>query len=248
MENKVLAKVNGKEITASDVNTFIMNLGPQRAPQFQTEQGKQQILEELINQNLFLADAIESNLEDTEAGKRELERMKEVVLTQLNVNNTVAAAQIEPAEIVDFFAANKNHYNTPESADTSHILVKTEEECNDLYEKIINKELDFADAAREYSQCPSKQKGGELGMYPRGQMVPEYDAVSFSLEIGEISKPVKTQFGYHIIKLNDKKAASVAKFEDIKEQLKKDFLGQKQRDVYLKKIEQMKEKFKVELF
>jgi peptidyl-prolyl cis-trans isomerase C len=247
MENKVLAIVNGKEITAMDVDAFIRNLGPQRAAQFNTEEGKQQILQELINQNLFLADAVESNLESTEQCKFELQKMKEVVLTQVNVNNTVSSVNIEPGEVVNFFAANKAKYNVPESTSTSHILVKTEEECNDLYDKIMKNEIEFVDAAKEYSQCPSKQNGGDLGMFPKGQMVPEYDAVSFAMEVGEISKPVKTQFGYHIIKLNEKKAPSVANFDDIKDQLRKDILSEKQREVYMNKVNEMKAKHDVKI-
>ncbi|MFC1887370.1 peptidylprolyl isomerase [Candidatus Cloacimonadota bacterium] len=248
MENKILATVNGKDITMMDVDAFIRNLGQQRAAQFSSEEGRQQILHELINQHLFLADAIENKLEETDECKLELDKMKEVVLTQFNVNNTISSIEIEPGEVVNYFAANKAKYVVPESASTSHILVKTEEECNDLYEKIMKKELDFADAAREYSQCPSKQNGGDLGMYARGQMVPEYDAVSFEMEVGEISKPVKTQFGYHIIKLNEKMAASEAKFDDIKDQLRKDILSEKQREVYMNKIDEMKQLYKVEIF
>ena len=124
MENKVLAKVNGKEITALDVDTFIRNLGPQRGAQYNNDQGKQQILDELINQNLFLADGLENKLEDTEAGKRELERMKEVVLTQLNVNQTLGSVGIEPGEIADYFAVNKARQKSSAKLGDSGLLRK----------------------------------------------------------------------------------------------------------------------------
>ena len=248
MNNKVLAKVGSKEITEMDVNIFINNLGPQRAAQFQTEQGKKQILNELVNQNLFLADAIANNLEETEACQIEIEKMKEVVLTQVNINNIINSVSVDDAEIKDHFDANKAAYNTPESANTSHILVKSEQVSNDLYDKIIANEIDFAEAAKEYSECPSKQKGGELGMYPKGQMVPEYDAVSFTLKKGEISKPVKTQFGWHIIKMNDKQDAKEAKFDEIKDQVSRELLSQKQRMAYMDKIDAIKENVKVEMF
>jgi len=87
-----------------------------------------------------------------------------------------------------------------------------------------------------------------LGMFAKGQMVPEYDEVSFSMKEGEISKPVKTQFGYHIIKLNEKKEASKAVFEEIKEQLAKDILSEKQRQVYMTKVDEMKTKYDVKVF
>jgi len=248
MDNKILTNVNEKEIKAMDVDFFIRNLGPQRGAQFNSEEGRKQILQELINQSLFLADAVSENLEETAECQIEINKMKDVVLTQVNISNTINSVNLEPDEVQKYFETNNAKYNTAESADTSHILVKTEEECNDLYTKIINNEIDFAEAAKEFSQCPSKQKGGELGMFARGQMVPEYDEVSFTMEPGEISKPVKTQFGYHIIKMNEKKEASEAVFEDVKEQLAKDILSEKQRQVYMTKVEEMKNKYEVKVF
>ena len=86
----------------------------------------------------------------------------------------------------------------------SHILVKTEEEANDLYEKISNG-ADFAEMAQEYSLCPSKRDGGDLRYFGKGMMVKPFEDAAFSLEVGEMSKPVETQFGWHLIKLTDKK-------------------------------------------
>lgn len=86
----------------------------------------------------------------------------------------------------------------------SHILVKTEAEAKKLKEEIENGK-DFAQAAKEVSLCPSGQNGGDLGYFSRGQMVKEFENAAFSMEIGEISNPVKTQFGYHLLYLTDKK-------------------------------------------
>ena len=85
----------------------------------------------------------------------------------------------------------------------SHLLVKTEEEALELKEKISNG-LDFAQAAKEVSLCPSGQNGGDRGYFSRGQMVKEFEDAAFSMEVGEISNPIKTQFGYHLIYLTDK--------------------------------------------
>lgn len=86
----------------------------------------------------------------------------------------------------------------------SHILVKTEEEANKLYEEISNG-ADFAEMAQEHSLCPSKRDGGDLKYFGKGMMVKPFEDAAFSLEIGELSKPVETQFGWHLIKLTDKK-------------------------------------------
>lgn len=84
----------------------------------------------------------------------------------------------------------------------SHILVKTEDEAKQLYEEIKNGK-DFAQAAKEHSLCPSGQNGGDLGFFPRGMMVKPFEDVAFSLPVGELSQPVETQFGWHLIMVTD---------------------------------------------
>jgi peptidyl-prolyl cis-trans isomerase C len=86
----------------------------------------------------------------------------------------------------------------------SHILVKTEEEANKLYDEIMGG-ADFAQLASEHSLCPSGRDGGDLRYFGRGMMVKPFEDATFELEVGDVSKPVETQFGWHIIKLTDKK-------------------------------------------
>lgn len=81
-----------------------------------------------------------------------------------------------------------------------HILVGSEDECEKIKSKILEGE-EFADLAREYSQCPSGEQGGELGEFSPGEMVPEFDAVVFEAEIGKVHGPIKTQFGYHLVEV-----------------------------------------------
>ena len=87
----------------------------------------------------------------------------------------------------------------------SHLLVKTEQEAKDLREKIVNGKEEFADVAKEFSLCPSKSNGGDLGYFTKGQMVKPFEDAAFAMNIGEISQPVQTQFGWHLIFLTDKK-------------------------------------------
>ncbi|MCK5052440.1 MAG: peptidylprolyl isomerase [Candidatus Cloacimonetes bacterium] len=247
MKNKVLAKVDGVQITQTQVDNFIKRLDPQQAMQYQSEEGKKHILQELINQTLFLADAKTNKLEETDEFKSEISIMKDMILTQLNVNNLMESVKVNDTEIKAHFETNKTKFSTPEQTDTSHILVDTEEECKEIHKKIVGNEITFEDAAKAHSKCPSKEKGGNLGSYPKGQMVPEYEAVAFDLKKEEISEPVKTQFGYHIIRLNEKQEATEAKFEDVQQKAKEDLIGTKQKEEYMNKINIMRQIYKVEM-
>jgi len=89
------------------------------------------------------------------------------------------------------------------SANARHILVTTEELCNDI-KKQIEEGADFAKMAQEHSSCPSKAQGGDLGSFGPGQMVPEFDAVVFSAPVNTVQGPVKTQFGYHLLEVTDR--------------------------------------------
>lgn len=247
MENKVLATVEGNKITQADVNSFIQRLGPQQAMQFQNEEGQKRILQELINQNLFLADAKANNLSETEMFKIELDKMKDIILTQMNINSLLNDIAVDEEEVKAYFKANEAKYAAPEKANTSHILVDSEEEIKDIRAKVVAGDISFEDAAKAHSKCPSKEKGGNLGAFPKGQMVPEFEAVAFEMKKDEISEPVKTQFGYHIIKLIDKEEAGTAKYEDVADKVKKELLAQKQHAKYSSKVNDLREKFTVEM-
>lgn len=91
------------------------------------------------------------------------------------------------------------------TASARHLLVQTEEQCKELKEKINNGEISFEEAAEKFSQCPSGKDGGSLGTFPKGMMVPEFDEVVFNEELGMVHGPVKTQFGYHLLEITDRK-------------------------------------------
>ncbi|MCF7920458.1 MAG: peptidylprolyl isomerase [Candidatus Cloacimonetes bacterium] len=248
MKNKILASVNGKNITSADIEQYLNTLDPQTAARYRNEEGMKSILNELISQKLFLADAIDNNLDEIEAFKLEMDKARDFILTQLNINLIMTGIDVSEEEIKKHFEENPAKYNTPEKANTSHILVESLEQCSGLREQIVNNEITFEDAARDFSSCPSKENGGNLGEYAKGQMVPEYDEVAFNLPIGEISEPVKTQFGYHLIKVLEKKESQKAEFAKVKQQIHNDLLQEKQRNAYRAKINEMKQQYQIELF
>ena len=107
--------------------------------------------------------------------------------------------------------------------------------------------MKFEEAAAQYSSCPSKQAGGDLGQFGRGQMVPEFEEAVFAMEIGEISEPVKTQFGYHLIKLTERIAERDSSLEEVKNEIRNRCITEKQDKEYNSKKEELKSKYKVEI-
>ncbi len=243
-ENKVLASVEGKEITQEVVMKFLNDLGPEMAMQFQSPEGMKRVVDELVNQEIVYLDAIENKLDEKEEFKVELNRAKEGLLKQYAVNRLLKDVSVTEEEVKKYFEENKEMFKKPESMVASHILVDSEEKANEI-RKEIEEGLSFEEAASNYSSCGSKDQGGNLGEFGRGQMVPEFDKAAFELEIGVVSEPVKSQFGYHIIKVISKSEESESSFDEVKQQLSQQLLGMKQQEVYLKETNKLKEKYEV---
>lgn len=243
MEKKVLATVGEKEITNIDIENALKSLDPYQAMQFNNEEGKKRLLEDLVNQELFYLEAKEENLHNDENFKAEMKKIEENMLKQYSINRVLASVKLTDEEIANFYEANKTRFVKPETASAKHILVDNEEKANELLNKINNNEISFEEAAREHSSCPSKDADGDLGTFPRGQMVPEFEEAVFSMNKGEVKGPVKTQFGYHLIKVEDRNEGGQSELAEVKDDIAKSLMYQKQNEVYSSKINDLKSKY-----
>ncbi len=244
---KILANVGGLPITEEDVNEFLAGLG-QRGASYNNPEGRKIVLQQLIGNKLLLLDAKRNLMEGEAAFREQLAKVKDQLLTNYAGEKAIAGVTVSDKEAEDYYNENKERFNEGESVNASHILVDTEELAKEILAKIDAGEISFEDAAREYSSCPSKEAGGSLGDFGRGQMVPEFDTAVFDMAEGEITRePVKTQFGYHLIKLNSKKEASIAPFASIADEIKNALLLEKRRKAYESKINQLKIMYPVDL-
>lgn len=240
----ILAKVNGKEIKQSDVIAFISQM--QGGQQFMNPQGIHQIADELVNQELMYIDAKENNLDQDKEFKDQLEITKENMLKNYAMHLLFDSIKVSDDEIKEYYENNKEVVKKPKSYRASHILVEDEKSANDILEEIKNG-LSFSDAADKYS-TDKASKGGDLGEFPKGAMVKEFEDALDKLKEGEISKPVKTQFGYHIIKLDHTHDEYLPKLEEIKDRIHDTLLMIKRQEKYLEKTNEIKEKVEVKKY
>ncbi len=167
--------------------------------------------------------------------------------------------EVTPQEVKAFYDGNPEVFKTPEMMRASHILVKvdktaTAEEKAKAMEKIKTAQKrvkggeDFATVAKEMSDCPSKANGGDLDFFPKGQMVPAFENAVFSMQPGQTSDIVETDFGYHIIKVTGKKEPSTMSFDEIKPRIEQHLKSEKMSKEFPQYVEALKSKAKIEVF
>lgn len=246
MENKVLAIVNGKEITENDINATINGFPPDRRRYFLNAQGRKELLDEMISFELVYNAARDEKIEEQEVVKNQIEHAKKEILTQAKLQEVFKDVAVADPEVQKYYEANKDAFKDPEKVSAKHILVATEEEALKI-KKEIEDGKKFEDAAHECSSCPSKERGGDLGAFARGQMVPEFEEAAFSQEIGEVGEPVHTQFGYHLIKVEQKIEPAQKEFEEVKDAIRQRLFQERQMMKYTWYVDQLKEKYPVEM-
>jgi parvulin-like peptidyl-prolyl isomerase len=174
-----------------------------------------------------------------------LNQLKEDIKRNLMIthimDDTKSKVNITDDELKEYFKENEESFFEAEKVHARHILVETEEEALDIIRQLKEGIVDFAELAKEKSTGPSAENGGDLGFFTKGQMVKEFEDVAFALQPGEISDAVKTQFGFHIIKCEEKKDEHQSSFEESKEQINNFLRYQKENDAITKLISDLKE-------
>jgi len=225
---QTLVTVNGKAISDQEVNAELMRATQGRFNQVPPEkqrQFKQQVLEQLVAKELIYGDAQKTGIMKSKQFKDEYakvqERVKKELAIQVWQKVELDKVKVSPKELKKYYDENKEEFNEKESVHARHILVKTEDEAKAITKQLKGLKGDalkskFIELAKEKSTGPSGPKGGDLGYFARGQMVPEFNSKVFSMKVGTFSEPVKTQFGFHVIYLEDKKAGKTRAYTEVK--------------------------------
>ncbi len=232
-DDPVVATVNGAEIRLSQVKKAHARL-PEQYQQVPFETIFPGLVDSLIDTRLAARDARGQNLHDTPKFKARMAQIEEQVLQRMALTKAIAD-KVGDAEVKARYEAEAKKLAAVEQIKVRHILVKTEDEA-----KIVIAELknggDFIDLAKKKSTGPSAGDGGDLGFFGKGQMVPAFEKAAFALNDGAVSEtPVKTQFGWHVIKVEERKKADVPSFEEMEPAIR-DELSQDAGSAYIMEL------------
>src|SRR3954447_17489458 len=214
--NPVLAKVNGAEIRKSDVTLAEEELG-QSLAQMDPASKDENVLSFLIDMKLVAKAAEDKKVGDNEEFKKRLSFTRNRLLMDSLLASEGKAATT-PDAMKKVYEDAAKQIGGEQEVHARHILVETEDEAKAVKADLA-KGADFAELAKKKSKDPGASDGGDLGFFTKEQMVPEFANVAFAMEPGKISDPVKTQFGWHIIKVEEKRSRKAPDFDQVKSQI-----------------------------
>jgi peptidyl-prolyl cis-trans isomerase C len=230
-DDPVVAKVNGTEIHQSDLAMAEEDLG-QNGAQMAPDQKREYLITFYADMLLVAKAAEAKKLGDTDDFKRKLAYARTKLLMEQVLQSEAKAAVTEEAMRKVYDDAIGQMKKEPE-VHARHILVETEDEAKAVLAE-LKAGKDFAELAKAKSKDPGSQDGGDLGWFTRDQMVPEFSEVAFKLEKGQLSDPVKSQFGWHVIKVEDKREKQPPEYEKVKEQLEQYVVRKQQSELITK--------------
>ena len=221
----ILATVNGKNITKQEAETFVKSQSPQASFATLTPAQQAMIVDRLVEKNLFIELAAKEGIDKKPEFQRNMEKIKEELLVNMWMKEQMDNAVVSDSEAKAFYDKNQDKFKQKATVHARHILVKDEKEAQAIIDEMKTLKGDalkakFIELAKAKSTGPSGPKGGDLGNFSKGQMVPEFSKAVWGLDVGSMTTaPVKTQFGYHVIYLEGKNEAAATPYDKVKENI-----------------------------
>lgn len=216
-ESDIVATVNGAQITEADLTAAAAELEP-AVKDMEDAERRNYLITFLIDMKLMAQEADRRGMATSDDFENRMAFLRERVLMQSILTDEAGKAVTDDA-MKAFYEEAIGQMDRQEEIRARHILVETEEEAKAVLEEVRGG-ADFAETAKAKSIGPSSAKGGDLEYFGRGRMVPAFETAAFALEVGEISEPVQTQFGWHVIKVEDKRLSQPPAFADVEGQIR----------------------------
>lgn len=241
--NTVVARVNGADIHQSDVNAAEAELGPSLA-QMDPATRRDNIIAFLIDLKIVAKAAEDKKIGDTPDFKQKLAFTRNRLLMDGLLANEGKAA-VTDAALHKVYDEAAKQISGEQEVHARHILLETEDQAKEVVAE-LKKGADFAELAKKKSKDPGASDGGDLGFFTKDRMVPEFAEAAFSQKVGQVSQPVRTQFGWHVIKVTETKEAHQIPYDEVKTKLIGFLKQSKQRDAVQNLIKELRDSAKVE--
>lgn len=213
----IVITVNGQPITESDIRLADAEIGAQLG-KYPPKVRRKVLLEFLIENQLFASATDQAKIVETPAFKERMQYWRRRILRKAYFENIIQKS-ITEADAKAFYNEKVANVKGGTEVKASHILVASEDKAKELYEKIAHG-ADFSEMAKKHSTDPgSKNNGGSLGYFGKGRMLPVFETAAFQLNVGEVSLPVKSRYGWHIIKVEDKRDRKPPPFAALKDRI-----------------------------
>lgn len=236
-------KIGDYEVSEKEVDLFINTLSKEQQAYRGIPQFREQVRDRVEEICLFAMLGAEGDFEESADYKEAMALARRDILSQMAMADVLKKVSVTDEEVKEFFDANTSVFAKGASATARHILVDSEDKATEILAEIESGSKSFEDAAKEYSTCPSKERGGHLGTFGKGQMVKEFEDATFSGPVGKVLGPVKTQFGYHLILVEERTEEKAPEFDEVKEKASEYVLQKKQQETYEETLSKLKEKY-----
>ena len=253
-EGQVIARIGSETITEADILTRLEGMPPFVREQLKSPEGRQRLIQALVEERILYKDALAKGLDKTEAYQREIEQREVDILVGMYYERVIESAAAPSDDAVTaYYESHQADFTVPEAIRGRHILVETKSEAQRL-RGLLDGGADFAELAKQHSLDPmtSERQGIIHGEIKRGQHVkglgdlPELVEVFFQMEEGEISDPVRTEKGYHVLRVDTRTPASVRPFDEVKPEIVSMLTGQRRNAVRDSVMAELKTKYRVE--
>jgi len=239
----ILASFGNQTITLGEFN----QIWEEVPEEYKIQLDKSMLLDQLISEKLLIQEAKNMELEKDNIVLEQIKKMTEQILVQALIEKEILdKVDVDDKEFLEYYEQNIDSFTEKEQVHLYNILLETEEDAQNILEQLKAGE-DFIEIAKEKSTGPSAAQGGDLGYLARGTIIPEIEEVVFTLELEELSGVVKTDFGFHILKITEKKPVIIKALEEVKEEIFQALLPTKQQEAFEIFLEELKDKTAIEI-